>query len=140
MLKKQFYEIADFHHFGLAVKDFEKPIRFYSSIGYNCSEPIIDDLQRVELVMCTSEHFPNVELVKPIDDQSPVKNYLKNSNEVIYHTCFEVESIKKTLEIIKSESRVILISKPKQAILFNNRCVSFYYIQNVGLFEFLVKQ
>ena len=139
MLRNQFYKVADFHHFGLAVKEFERPIRFYNTIGYNCSAPIRDDLRGVELVMCTSEHLPNIELIRPIDDQSPIKNYLKNSNEVIYHTCFEVESVEKTLEIIKNKSRVILVSKPTPAVLFDNRCVSFYYIQNVGLFEFLVK-
>lgn len=139
MLKKEFYKIANFNHYGLAVKGFEKPVKFYNNIGYNCSSPVVDDHQRVELVMCTSEHFPNIELIRPIDSLSPVTNYLKNSNEVIYHTCFEVKSIEKVLETIKESNRIIPITKATPAVFFDDRYVSFYYIKDVGLFEFLIK-
>jgi len=135
----EFKEIAKFHHFGLAVKDFNNPIKFYKNIGYVCSEPLKDNIQGVEIIMCLSNFFPNVELVTPIEENSPIKNFLKNNNELIYHICYEVQSLEKVLEIIKRTNRVICANKPKPAILFNNKFVSFYYIKDVGLIEFLEK-
>lgn len=128
-----------FNHFGLAVKQFDKAILFYENLGYNCSQPVIDPLQNVELVLCTSEKYPTVELVKPINDKSPVINYLNKNNEIIYHICYEVDDIENDLRKLFSKSKTICVSKPTPAILFDNRLVSFYYINNVGLIELLQK-
>lgn len=128
-----------FHHFGLALKDFYKAVLFYKNLSYQCTKPIVDPFQNVELVFCTSPIFPSVELVKPVNDQSPIINYLSKNNEVIYHLCYEVDDIEKDINKLFSISRVICVSKPQPAILFDNRLVSFYYINNVGLVEILQK-
>ena len=127
-----------FHHFGLAVKQFSDSLRFYNNLGYDCTKPVTDPLQNVELILCTSEHYPTVELVRPVNDKSPIINYLNKSNEIIYHICYEVNSIENVKELF-SDSRAICVSEPKPAILFDNQLVSFYYIKNIGLFEVLQK-
>ena len=127
-----------FHHYGLAVKHFTKATIFYQQLGYDCSEPVIDLLQNVELVLCTSPNYPTVELVKPINEKSPIINYLKNCNEMIYHICYEIDNIANVKKLFPN-NRVICTSKPKPAILFDNRLVSFYYINDVGLVELLQK-
>jgi len=127
-----------FHHYGLAVKDFSKALTFYQQLGYDCTEPVIDFLQNVELVLCTSKNYPTVELVKPINDKSPIINYLNKCNEMIYHICYEVEKIEDVKKLFPN-NRVFCTSKPKPAVLFNNRLVSFYYINDVGLIELLQK-
>jgi methylmalonyl-CoA/ethylmalonyl-CoA epimerase len=126
-----------FHHFGLAVKSFSKATAFYKNLGYQATEPIYDPLQDVELVLCTSETQPAVEFVKPVGDESPVSNYLNKNNEMIYHTCYEVDVIGQDVEVLFQANRAICVSKPKPAVLFNNRLVSFYYVSNVGLIELL---
>ncbi len=128
-----------FHHFGLAVKNFKSAISFYKNLNYVCTEPIIDKLHNVELVLCTSKIFPTVELVKPINSKSPVFNYLKKNNEIIYHICYEVNNPDININKLFSKNRVICISNPKPAILFEGRLVSFYYLNNVGLVEILPK-
>jgi methylmalonyl-CoA/ethylmalonyl-CoA epimerase len=125
-----------FHHFGLAVKSFDSALKFYGNLNYNCSNPIVDELQKVELIICTSDIFPSVELIKPINEESPIINYLKKTNEIIYHTCYEIFDDHQ-LKFIFKQNRAICISKPKPAILFDNRLVSFYYIHNVGIIEIL---
>lgn len=127
-----------FHHFGLAVRQFTAAKTFYSNLGYKCTEPVIDEIQNVELLLCTSENFPSVELIKPVNDESPIVNYLSKSSEMIYHLCYEVDHID-DINVLFKDSRVICVSKPKQAILFSNRLVSFYYVNNVGLIEVLQK-
>ena len=56
---------------------------------------------------------------------------------MIYHTCYEVDVIGQDVEVLFKANRAICVSKPKPAVLFNNRLVSFYYVSNVGLIELL---
>lgn len=126
-----------FHHFGLAVKSFSKAAAFYENLGYRVPSPVFDPLQNVELILCTSEAQPAVELVKPVGDDTPVTNYLSKNNEMIYHTCYEVDEIEQDIKTLFQANRAICVSKPKPAVLFDNRLVSFYYVSNVGLIELL---
>jgi methylmalonyl-CoA/ethylmalonyl-CoA epimerase len=126
-----------FHHFGLAVKDFQNAINFYSNMEYDISTSVIDPIQNVELVLCKSDTFPSVELIKPINDKSPINRILLRSNESIYHICYEVKNLKADLDILFQGNHSICISQPKPAILFSNRLVSFYYIADVGTIEIL---
>ena len=121
------------------MKDFSSALIFFKNLGYIHTNPLIDELQNVELILCTSENFPTVELVKPINDKSPVVNYLNKYNEMIYHICYEVGNIENVNKLFPN-TRVVCRSKPKPAILFDNRLVSFYYINDVGLVELLQKR
>jgi len=138
-LNKEFIKSVNFHHYGLALKSFRSAVKFHSNLGYIISEIIYDDIQNVELILCTSNNFPTVELVKPYDDKSPINNYLKKNNEIIYHICYEVDDIDNDLKLLFKNNRSICVSKPKPAKLFNNRLVSFYYINDIGLIELLQK-
>jgi methylmalonyl-CoA/ethylmalonyl-CoA epimerase len=130
---------ARFHHFGLAVKQFDRPLQFYRNLGYQASDPVYDPLQGVELILCTADHQPAIELVRPVAENSPIDNYLAKNNEMIYHTCYEVDDFEAGKDFLFAKNRAICVSKPKPAILFGNRQVAFYYVNNVGLFELLEK-
>ena len=129
-----------FHHFGLAVHEFSKALKFYKNLGYECTEPVFDPLQNVELILCTSSVFPAVELIKPVNEQSPIVNYLAKNNELIYHMCFELSNFSEDVKKLFAENRAICVSSPKPSTLFDNRLVAFYYTQDVGLIEILQGQ
>jgi catechol 2,3-dioxygenase-like lactoylglutathione lyase family enzyme len=130
-----------FHHVGIAVKDFKKSLEFYKLLKYKWFKSKIfrDKKQKVDLILLKHDNFSNIELVKPYDDSSPILNYIKDNDNRIYHFCYEVDNFKKVEEKLKKKFRIINVVKPTPAILFNNRLVSFYYIQKVGLIEFLKK-
>jgi len=130
-------DILQFHHIAVAVKSFEKSIIYYKNLGYECSDIIVDELQNVELVYCKSSTFPNIELVKPINENSPVFKILQKNDTLIYHQCYQTKNLNKALEYLKIDNKLFCISKPKPAILFGNKNVSFYQIPNVGLIEIL---
>jgi methylmalonyl-CoA/ethylmalonyl-CoA epimerase len=132
-------ENLEFHHIGIAVSDFKKIIAYYKLLGYKEFNKAVvrDELQMVDLMLLTHDVHPDIELVKPFSNQSPVKNYLKNNDTSIYHFCYEVDSFAETFDNLKKEFRVFNVSKPKPAILFDNRLVTFYYIHEVGLIELL---
>ena len=128
-----------FHHYGLAVKDFKDAINFHQNLGYTFSNEIFDENQNVILVFCSSKNYPSVELVKPSDSSSPINNYIKKNNEIIYHVCYEVDLQKTSIDKLFFQNRYKCVRKPKPAILFNFWNVSFYYVKNLGLVEILEK-
>ena len=133
------YKYINFHHYGLAVKDFKDAIKFHKNLGYRFSNEIYDENQNVNLILCTSKNYPSVELVKPINEKSPINNYISKNNEIIYHVCYEVNLKKISMDKFFLYNRYICVSKPKPAKLFNFRKVSFYYVKNLGLVEILEK-
>lgn len=74
--------LIKFHHYGLAVQRFDEAILFHKNLGYTISNEVHDKIQKVNIVICNSELFPSVELVKPASNSSPINNYLKKNNEI----------------------------------------------------------
>jgi len=134
-------ENLEFHHIGIAVSDFRQVLTYYKSLGYKefNKAAIRDELQMVDLMLLTHNTHPDIELVKPFNDQSPIKNYLKNNDVFIYHFCYEIDSFNDVVDDLKEKFRVFSVSAPKPAVLFNNRLVAFYYVHNIGLIELLKK-
>ena len=128
-----------FHHIGIAVKEFKGSVNFYKTLGYYPSLPIIDENQKVEIIILSSDFLPTVELIKPLAETSPVNKYLERDNVAIYHLSFVVDNLPRTLDTLKRKHRIICVSKPKPAVALGGNRVSFYYIKDVGLVEFIEK-
>ncbi len=128
-----------FHHFGLAVHEFEPALGFFKNLGYSATEPVSDPLQDVELIMCRSDLQPDVELIRPLSKSSPVSSFLKKNQEMIYHPCYQVKNIAEALKTNFRGMRVMPVSPPKPATLFGNHPVAFYFVKGIGLVELLEK-
>ena len=99
--------------------------------------PIYDELQNVNLVMCTNNSMPDVELIYPSLSPGPLDRWLKENSEIIYHICYYCSDLKFTLNQLRAKHRLITISEPKPATLFGNKQVSFYKVQGFGIIEIL---
>ena len=133
-------ENINFHHIGIATDNIEKSISIYKNLGYNLegSTTIVDPIQKVELAFMFRENHPLLELVSPIDDNSPVKTILKKMSTTPYHTCYETLSLELTINDFK-KLRFVIVQKPTPAIAFNNRRIAFLFHKNIGLIELLEK-
>lgn len=128
------------HHYGFATKSIEKSLKEFERIGYHAlSEKIIDPIQKVELLFINNENNHPIELVAPLDgNESPVSNILKKSGPILYHICYEVENIEKSIAELKTKHFVIVVN-PTPAIAFNMKKVCFLYNSHIGLIEILEK-
>ena len=126
-----------FHHFGLLSSSPEASRQILIDLGYNVSGPIDDPLQNVRLYWGSHSTLPCVEIISPTDTPGPVSNLAKRLQQGIYHLCFEVTNVPSCLESFSAHSRVMLVSPPKPAVLFQNRQVSFHFVENFGLIELL---
>ncbi len=126
-----------FHHFGLLSSNAEASCKLLRGLGYEVSTPIDDPLQNVRAYWATHATLPSVEIISPTETPGPVSSLAKKLKQGIYHLCFEVANIAECVELLSAHSQVVQVSEAKLAILFQNRRVSFYYVENLGLIEIL---
>jgi len=123
-----------FHHIGLAVKDIDKTATVYEAGGYKKSETFYDAIQNVNICWLTKDGMPTVELLAPVDEQSPVCKILEKNGVTPYHTCYVVEDIEQAVADLR-ERRYVLVSKPAEAVAIGNSRVAFLHNRHTGLIE-----
>lgn len=120
-------EFMKLSHVGIIVEDIEEGIKNHEELfGYKQLGPIVDDTtQKVRVVLLgTSEDDPvKVELISPLTEDSPVYNLLKK-RQALYHLCYSVPNIEEAKKKAREQGAVI-ISKPVEAPLFDNRKICF---------------
>lgn len=128
-----------FHHFGLAVRAPEPAFRFLAAMGYHCpGQPVFDPLQSVNLQMCHHPDMPDVEVIWPGEQPSPLDKMLKRSDSLIYHLCYTVADAERALEKMAAAGIAVLpVVAAKPAILFGGAEVSFHLVDGFGLIELL---
>lgn len=135
--KKIFNQELDFHHYGIAVKSYKNALKFYKNLNYTINKKIIDKNQNVELILCTSKKYPTVELVKPINKNSPISRILKEQDTTIYHVCYEARNKNFNISEFLRNFNYVCVSEPKPNVIFKKKYTGFYYIKDTGLIEIL---
>jgi len=129
-----------FAHIGVAVAQIEPALRHYQDIlGYQLiSGPFDDPIQRVRVCFIkrpNPEHDPQVELIAPLDDKSPIQRVLSAGGGA-YHICYEVNDIEKTLATCRSKG-CLIVSQPVPAVAFGGRKIAWMYLPSRQLVELL---
>lgn len=123
-----------FHHIGVAVRDINATAALYVAGGYKQSETIFDPNQNVNICWLTKEGMPVVELLEPVDENSPVNGILEKNGVAPYHTCYMVDDIEQAVRDLR-KMRYIVVSKPEKAVAIHGCKVSFLFNKSVGLIE-----
>jgi methylmalonyl-CoA/ethylmalonyl-CoA epimerase len=118
-----------FHHIGIATRDLKKSLEFIKKNFdiKDVTDEIFDKNQDATLQMVTTNDI-NIELVSGHMVEKLIK-----SNTTYYHICYEVENIFQAIDEFQGG---MVISTPKEAILFDNRLVAFL-MTPLGLVELL---
>lgn len=124
----------EFHHFGIACRDIDSTAEVYAAIGYKKGDIIYDPLQNINICFLTHANMPLVELLAPVDENSPVVQILEKNGVTPYHTCYSVENLENSIKRLK-KMRYVMVSKPKEACAIEGRRVAFLYHQDMGLIE-----
>jgi hypothetical protein len=128
----------DFHHFGLAVASPESAFRYLGDLGYRTGDACYDPLQKVNLAMRHHDRMPDVEVIWPGTEPSPIDSILKKNDSLIYHICYTSEDVERSLAALEQAGLEVMPLAPSQpALLFNGLEVSFYRITGVGVIEMI---
>lgn len=123
-----FGEDTEFDHVGIAVRSIKDNIANSSEI---CSDPV----QNVKVAFAYMNNF-RVELVEPLNENSPVSNIL-NKGQSIYHICFRVGNIDEAIRSAR-DAGFHCIAPPVIAKAFNKK-IAWVFSRTYGLIELLEK-
>ena len=123
-----------FHHIGIACRDIVKSQQFYTSMGYAATDIVDDPLQHVRICFLEKKGAPRLELLEPLDDQSPVARTLTAVGVSPYHLCYEVEDIDAAITALRQQ-RFLLVKEPLPACAMGGCRVAFLFQKNTGLVE-----
>ncbi len=117
----------EIHHIGLVVNDIKLHYENYykNALGYNeISEIFRDDKIGVYVAFINLNNKIYLELVQPLDENSPVYNFLKKRGQTLHHLCFMVENINDECNRLR-EHNYFITMQPIPAKAFNGRKVAF---------------
>ena len=127
-----------FHHFGLAVDSPERAFLYLKTLGYQEGHQAYDPLQRVNVAMRHHVQMPDVEVIWPGDEPSPIDKLIKRGDGRIYHLCYTVRDAAGALAAMEAAGLDLMtVSEPLPAILFGGESVSFHHIAGFGLIELI---
>ena len=124
------------HHIGYAVSNLKQSLEMFLNIGYSLeSGPVIDNKRNVEIAFVLNNGYL-IELISPLNEKSPIKNYLDKIGNTPYHLCYETNDIKVAIANLRKQ-RYLIVEKPSEAVALDNQNVAFLYHPKYGLLELL---
>jgi methylmalonyl-CoA/ethylmalonyl-CoA epimerase len=132
--------IGNFHHIGVVTHDIVQATKVYNVFGLKSilSSSVKDFDRFIEIDILGKPGHPLVELIEPIDERSPVNRLLKQFGSNCYHTCYEVDDLGESIEMLRKQ-QFVLVCEPSSAVLFGHRQVAFLFQKYIGLVELLQK-
>ncbi len=123
-----------FHHVGIATKSIDKSTKMYAQLGYIASETVVEISQNVKICFLTKEDSPILELVEPLNAESPVTRMVTQSGTTPYHTCYEVKDINAAVEELEDMNFRPLF-EPMQSDAMMNGLICYLFADGIGLIE-----
>ncbi len=127
------------HHIGIVVASIPAAMDgFIRSLGASSDRQVFEDpRQRVKVAfLTTGAAEPQIELVEPVGEESPVRRFLVQKGGGLHHFCYQTDDLEAELQLMRSR-RAILVRKPTPAVAFGGRRIAWMLTQERLLVEFL---
>jgi len=98
-------------HIGIAVSDLEAAIAVYKQLGLTPIEREIIADQGVEVVVLPAGET-RLELVYPLDEDTPVGKFITKHGEGLHHLALEVKDINAALQICRRKGIIVIDQEP----------------------------
>ena len=100
-------------HIGIAVRSLSDVVQFYENVvGLKVSGYDEVEDQRVRVAMVPAGDT-RIELLEPIDDQSPIEKFMAKRGEGIHHIALSVDNIEEALERFKAAGARLIDAAPR---------------------------
>lgn len=109
-------ENGSVYHIAIAVKDLEAAEKLYTkAVGLKVTHRETVEDQGVKAVMLKPESSEGtaVELLEPVNEESPISKFIDKKGEGIHHICFYVDDLEASLQVLKDEGMRLIDEKPR---------------------------
>jgi methylmalonyl-CoA/ethylmalonyl-CoA epimerase len=129
------------HHLGFIVADIAAGMEgFVRSLAATWDGRVFEDpYQKVKVAfLSTRLGDPQIELVEPATDDSPVRRFLTERGGGLHHVCYEVGDLEEQMAEMKAR-RCVIVRRPKPAVAFDGRRIAWMITPEKLLIELLEK-
>lgn len=114
--------LENLYHVAIAVKNISEVEEVYkTALGLRVEHREVVEDQGVKTSMLVPEDGGTaIELLEPMDENSPISKFLDKRGEGIHHICFKVDDIEAVLERLKKQG-VRLIDESPRPGAYNSR-------------------
>jgi methylmalonyl-CoA/ethylmalonyl-CoA epimerase len=102
------------NHIGIAVKSIEDRLKIWRDVlGFRVET--IEDVpdQRVRVAMLDAGTV-TIELLEPMDSESPIYRFIEKRGEGLHHLSFSVENVEKSMEELKRKNFRMIDEVPRK--------------------------
>jgi len=127
------------HHVGYLVPSIEGAMESFSCLGFHKTGEVVRDEERnVFILFLSGANRALVELIQPVDEQSPVYPLMVRQGPGAYHLCFSVSETERDSWLSRIKRlRFVPVGNISRAPACENQEVGFFYSNKIGLVEFL---
>ena len=104
------------HHVALAVRDIAAAEELYSELlGLRVAhrEVVADQGVRTSMLLPPGGEGAAVELLEPLDENSPVSKFLEKRGEGIHHVCFLTDDVEASLRKLEKKGAKLIDEHPR---------------------------
>lgn len=106
--------IESIDHIGIAVENLDEAVRLYRDVlGFQLQGIHTLAERRVKVAFFSGGRESRIELLEPLDDESPVAKFLETRGEGIQHLAVKVKNIEAALEDFKQKGLTLIDEKPR---------------------------
>ena len=110
---------SKFDHVGVVVRDMDRAVEYYQSLGIGPFEPLNVAIAEKRLRGKPADHAKakgrlarigqiKLELIQPVEGESLSKEFLENKGEGVSHICFSVDDIEEeAAKLVKKGFKII---------------------------------
>lgn len=115
-------------HIGVAVNGDSKSLYEILGLKYEGDEVVSSEGVRVEFLNTSND--AKIELLHPLNDQSPVHKFIEKRGAGIHHICFRVKNLDSLVEHLKKKGIQLITEFPKMGA--HNCRIIFIHPKSTG--------
>ncbi len=101
-------------HLGVAVKSLDDAVRLYRDVlGFRLEGIHVLAERKVKVAFFSSGGETRIELLEPLDIDSPVAKFLESRGEGIHHIAVKIKKIEEALKTLKGRDVILVDEKPR---------------------------
>lgn len=108
--------IVGLDHVGVAVSRLDNVLPVYERLFGLRLEGVRESKEQKIKAVLFAVGGTNIELLEPLDKESPIAKFLEKRGQGIHHIAFRVDNIEEMLEQLKAKGVVLIDEKPRRGI------------------------
>ncbi len=122
--------IVGLDHIGIAVNKIETALPIYEKFLGLKLKTLKTSKQHGIRVALLAAGDTSIELLEPLNTESPISKFLEKRGQGVHHLAFKVSSLEQMLQQLKNEGLVLIDEKPRRGI--EGGMIAFLHPKSTG--------